>query len=77
VIDAVNSLSNKRDANSGLSVAEEPTKKVKTPTVGTESIDASFPEQVVSQTDKPETHKQENTEFKKTDVDWLDELNKE
>jgi single-stranded DNA-binding protein len=72
VVDAINSIGSKKDANSGLSVPNyapknnQPVKK----TEATQSIDSSFPEQVVKQTEGHDIHQQEKPKHDKdADID--------
>jgi single-stranded DNA-binding protein len=59
VIDAINSIGSKKDSNSGLSIPiPNPIK-----TEPTKSIDESFPEQVVKQTEGHDVHKPEKPKF--------------
>jgi single-stranded DNA-binding protein len=56
VIDVINSIGSKKDNNSGLSI---PTTKVES----TKSIDESFPENIVKQTEGHDIHKSEKPKF--------------
>jgi hypothetical protein len=60
VVDAINSIGSKKDANSGLSI---PTPTTSPKTTTTKSIDESFPEHVVKQTEGHDVHKHESPKF--------------
>jgi hypothetical protein len=62
VIDAINSIGSKKDANSGLTIPTTTTNK----TEPTKSIDESFPERVVKQSNDLEQPKPEAVKYDET-----------
>jgi single-stranded DNA-binding protein len=62
VIDAISSIGNKKDANSGLSIPK-PVVNKPAEVENLKSIDESFPEHVVKQTTENETHQPEKPKY--------------